>query len=129
MALVGPFSSGIAVGSAGVAVANADTPIRLDGRVVAIYVLYNDSPPAGTTDVTIKSVGLTPAPPTYNLLVLTNAVTDGWFYPQVQIDDTAGSPIASEYTPQMIHDYVNIAIAGANAADSVTVWLLLAPGF
>ena len=127
MALVGPFSSGAAVGSAGSATANLDTPTRIDGRLVGIYVLYNDSPPAGTTDVTIKTVGTTPAPPTYDLLVLTDAATDGWFYPQVQIDDTAGAPIADEYTPQLVHDYLNIAIAGANAADSVTVWLIIAP--
>lgn len=126
MGLVGPISSGAAAGSAGVATANADSDIRIIGRLVGIYVEYLDSPPAGTTDVTIKTIGTSPAPPTYNLLVLTNAATDGWFYPQVQIDDTTGSPIAAEYTPQLVHDYINVAIAGANAADSVNIWLLMA---
>ena len=126
MGLVGPISSGAAAGSAGSATANADSDIRIIGRLVGIYVQYLDSPPAGTTDVTIKTVGSSPAPPTYNLLVLTNAATDGWFYPQVQIDDTAGAPIAAEYTPQLVHDYINVAIAQANAADSVNVWLLIA---
>ena len=126
MGLVGPISSDAAAGSAGSATANADSDIRIIGRLVGIYVQYLDSPPAGTTDVTIKTVGSSPAPPTYNLLVLTNAATDGWFYPQVQIDDIAGSAISDEYTPQLVHDYINVAIAQANAADSVNVWLLIA---
>jgi hypothetical protein len=93
--------------------------------VQGIYVKYNHSPPAGTTDVTVKTVGTSPAPPTYNLLVLTNAATDGWFYPRVQVHDTAGSAIAAEYTPLLIHDLVNVTIAQANDADNVDVWFLL----
>lgn len=127
MSLAGPFNSGAGTGGAGVATANADSPQRLHGKVVGIYVKYNDSPPAGTTDVVIKSKGTSPAPPTYNLLVLTDAATDGWFYPQVQIHDTAGSAIAAEYTPQLIHDLINVSIAQANDGDSVDVWLLIAP--
>lgn len=126
MPLIGPLSSGVAAGSAGSATNNADTSTRVVGKVVGIYVDYLDSPPA-TTDVTIKTKGTSPAAPTYNLLVLTNANTDGWFYPQVQIHDTAGSAIAGEYTPQLVHDYLNIAIAQANAGDSVNVWLLVEP--
>ena len=125
MRLYGPLNSGAAAGSAGSATANADSSIRLIGRVVGIYVKYNDSPPAATTDVTIKAIGTSPAPPTYNLLVLTNAATDGWFYPRVQVCDTAGSAIANEYTPLVLHDYINLAIAQANAADNVDIWLLL----
>lgn len=127
ISLVGPLNSGAAAGSAGSATANADSPVRLVGKLVGIYVKYNDSPPAATTDVTIATKGTSPAPPTYNLLALANAATDGWFYPQVQIDDTAGSAISGEYTPQLIHDYVNVKIAQANAADNVDVWLLISP--
>jgi hypothetical protein len=123
--LAGPFNSGAAVGGNGVATANANSPQRLTGRVVGIYVKYNDSPPAATTDVTIKTVGTSPAPPTYNLLVLTDGATDGWRYPQVQIHTTAGVAIDAEYTPLVIDDYINVAIAQANAADNVDVWLML----
>lgn len=123
--LFGPLKSGAAAGSAGSATANTDTTVRAVGRVMGIYVEYVDSPPA-TTDVVIKTVGTSPAPPTYNLLSLTNANTNGWFYPHEQIDDTSGSPIAAEYTPLLVHDNLNVSIAGANAGDSVNVWLLLA---
>lgn len=124
MNLVGPINSGVAAGGAGVATANASTSHIVSGRVMGIYVKYNDTPPA-TTDVTIKTVGTSPAPPTYNFLVLTNAATDGWFYPQVQIHDTAGSAIAAEYTPLLVHDNINVTIAQANSGDSVDVWLLV----
>ena len=126
MGLVGPLSSGTAAGSAGSATANTDSTVRLIGHVMGIYVQYLDTPPA-TTDVVVKTKGTSPAPPTYNLLSLTDANTNGWFYPHEQIDDTSGSAIANEYTPLLVHDLINISIAGANAGDSVNVWLLIAP--
>jgi hypothetical protein len=125
MRLIGPINSGVAVGNNGQATANADTTIRVIGKVFGIYVKYNDSPPAGTTDVVVKTKGTSPAPPTYNLLTLTNAATDGWFYPQAQIHTVVGAAIDGEYTPLLVHDYLNVAIAGANAGDSVDVWLLV----
>lgn len=125
MKLYGPINSGAAVGGNGVATANADSTIPLSGRVCGVYVKYNDSPPAGTTDVVIKTKGTAAAPPSTTFLSLTNAATDGWFYPQVQIHTTAGAAIAGEYTPILIHDIINVAIAQANAADNVDVWLLM----
>lgn len=125
MKLYGPLNTGAAAGGVGVATANASSTVALKGRVQGIYVKYNGSPPAGTTDVTVKTVGTSPAPPTYNLLVLTDAATDGWFYPRVQVHDTAGSAIAAEYTPLLIHDFVNVTIAQANDADHADVWILL----
>ena len=125
MKLYGPLNSGAAAGVAGSATANASSTVKLHGRVQGIYVKYNDSPPAGTTDVTIKTVGTSAAPPSYNLLVLTDAATSGWFYPRVQVHTTAGAAIAAEYTPLLIADNVNVTIAQANAADNVDVWILL----
>lgn len=124
MKLMGPISSGVAAGSAGSATANQTTTTRAVGRVMAIYVKYNDSPPV-TTDVTIATDGTSPAPPAYSILTLTDANTDGWFYPRVQIDDTTGTPIAAEYSPLLVHDLIKVTIAGANASDSVDVWLML----
>lgn len=123
--LSGPHNSGVAAGGAGVATANADSSQALYGEVMAIYVKYNDSPPAGTTDVVVKTVGTSPAPPTYTFLTRTNSAADGWFYPHVQIHDTAGAAIAGEYTPMMVSDKINVAIAQANNGDNVDVWLLL----
>ena len=125
MNLVGPINTGVAAGGAGTATANASTTQMVSGRVAGIYVRYNDSPPAGTTDVTVKTVGTSPAAPSYNFLVLTNAATDGWFYPQAQIHDTSGAAIAGEYTPLLVHDYINVTVAQANNGDSVDVWLLV----
>lgn len=123
--LAGPYSTAASTGGAGASTANIDTPVPLRGRVTGIYIKYNDTPPAGTTDVTIKTKGTSPRPPTYNLLVVSNSATDGWFWPQVQICTTAGAAIAGEYTPILVDDYLNIAIAQANDGDSVTVWLLI----
>lgn len=125
MQLYGPLNSGVAAGGVGVATSTASSTVVLKGRVQGIYVKYNDSPPAGTTDVTVKTVGASPSPPAYNFLVLTNAATDGWFYPRVQVHDTAGSAIAAEYTPLLIHDLINVTIAQANNSDSIDVWILL----
>lgn len=123
--LIGPISTPASTGGAGTLAANVDTPVAVRGRVSGIYIQYNDAPPAATTDVTIKTKGASPEPPTYDVLKVSNAATDGWFWPQVQICDTAGAAIAGEYTPVIVHDYLNIAIAQANDGDSVTVWLLV----
>ena len=122
--LAGPFNSGAAVGEAGLATANTSTSANVIGRVAAVYVRYNDSPPA-TTDVTISALGTSPMAPTYNILVRTSTATAGWFYPRVQVTDTTGGAIASTYDMLPVYDRVNILIDQANAADSVDVWLLL----
>ncbi len=123
--IVGPFNSGPAVGGAGAATSNTDTPIPLAGRVVAVCVRYNDSPPAGTTDIAIVTKG-TNAPPV-TILTIANAATDGWFYPRPQIYTTAGALIASQYDERgvPIADYVNNKIDGADAGDNIDVWYLL----
>ena len=130
MKLLGPFNSGAAVGSNGSATANSTTTAVISGLLLGVYVKYNDSPPAGTTDVTIATLGTSPAPPTNALLTLTNAATDGWFYPRVQVHSTAGAVATLDGTRPMleaipIHDFVKVTIAQANAADNVDVWLLL----
>lgn len=124
--LAGPYSSGVAAGSAGSATNNTDTPTRLIGEVIGIYVKYQDSPPS-STDVVISTKGTAPAAPSTTLLTLTNKNTDGWFYPRVIPTDTSGVALAALTVaePQVIDDIVNISIAGANAADSVDVWLML----
>lgn len=124
MRVYGPLNSGAGTGGAGVATANTSSATRLVGRVIAIYVKYNDTPPA-TTDVTVKTLGTSPSAPTQNLLVLTDANTSGWFYPRVQVNATTGSAIAATYDKLAIYDNINVAIAQANDADSVDVWVML----
>jgi len=127
--LLGPINSGAAVGSNGAATANNSSTVQLWGEVLAIYVKYNDSPPAGTTDVTVTTVGTSPAPPATTLQSLPNAATDGWFYPRTQIQTTAGTGLTYDGTnkveePIPVCDYVNVKIDQANAADNVDVWIL-----
>lgn len=120
--IIGPINSGAASGSAGSATANADLGHVVDGFVAGVIVRYNDSPPA-TTDVTIKTKGTTA--PSYDILVLTDANTDGLFLPRLKADDTAGSEQTAVDQMIPIYDDINVAIAGANAGDSADVWLLM----
>jgi len=122
----GPFNSGESTGGAGVSTANSTSTTIIDGVIVGVYVKYNGSPPAGTTDATIATAGSAGAAPAYNILVLTDAATDGTFYPRVNAHNTSGTAQTTvwEYIP--IHDQVKVTIAGANDADSIDVWLLVA---
>lgn len=120
----GPFNSGAAVGANGVATANASSPIRLNGKLLGVHIKYNDAPPAATTDVTIKVAAATPNPE-MTLLTISDAATDGWFYPAVQACDTAGAAIAGAYLPLIVDGFVNVKIDQANAGDNVDVLLLM----
>lgn len=129
MRLVGPINSGAAVGGAGVATANADTSNVVAGRVIAVGLVYLDSPPAATTDVTVATKGTNG--PAQTLLSIANAATNGWFYPRIGTVSPAGAALlyaaggTAVAEPLAISDVVNVLIAGANAADGVNVWLLM----
>ena len=123
--MIGPINSGSAAGSAGSATANANSTTLLKGRVIGIYIQYNDAPPAGTTDVTVRTVGTSPAAPTYNFIVRSNSATNGWFFPMLQACDAAAGAISGVFTNPVVADYVNVLIAGADAGDSADVWLAL----
>ncbi len=103
---------------------------RIEGNVVAIGVTYNGSPPAGTTDLTIRTKGL--IGPARDILVITNAATDGWFdlaAPVVNNDastpdfGTGSQPIQRIGIP--VHDDVEVVIAQANDNDGASVVLLV----
>lgn len=129
MRLVGPINSGAAVGSAGAATANTDSTVGITGRVVAVGVTYLDSPPAGSTDITVATKGVNG--PAQTLLTISNAATNGWFYPRVATVSPQGAAMlyasggAAVGDCLAISDRVNVLIAGANAGDSVDVWLLV----
>ena len=127
--LVGPLSSGAAVGSAGSATANQTSSIIVKGKVLAIYLEYLGSPPAGTTDATVATAGVS-ALPAATLLTITNSATNAVFYPRVAVHDTAGAGVTYDgtneiYEPQYIHDKVKVTIAGANADDYVNAYLVI----
>jgi len=114
---VGPIITPDAEGSAGSATSTITKAISYRGVVHAVYVQYNDSPPA-TTDVTLAT-----AAPTATFLTLTNANTDGWFYPRVNAHDAAGSAEATVFEKVALGQTVTCTIAGADEGDSVSVWL------
>ena len=125
MNVIGPINTGAAAGGAGVATATGVSTHVVSGLLIGAYILYNGSPPAGTTDVTIATQGTTPAPPAYNLLVVTDAATDGWFYPRVNAHDTAAAAQSTVWELLPIHDIVSVTIAGANDDDTADVWLMI----
>lgn len=130
MYMYGPLNTGAAAGVAGSATSNATSTIVLKGEVVAAYIKYNDSPPAGTTDVTIATAGASNAPPANTILTVSNAATSGWFYPRHVTHTEAGAAVTYDgtnevYEPPAIWDKVKVTIAQANANDSADVWLLL----
>jgi hypothetical protein len=126
--VVGPLSSGVAAGTAGSATANLTSSQRITGKILGVYVDYLDTPPA-TTDVTIATAG--EAHPAETILTLTDANTDGWFYPRTGIHTVAG--VAMLYAaggtaiPDLIpvDDKIKITIAQADANDYVNVYLLV----
>jgi hypothetical protein len=125
---IGPLNSGVAVGSNGSATANSTAPQVLTGKVLAAYIRYNDSPPAGTTTATIATANSTY--PAQTVLSVVNAATSKWFFPRVAASDNAGAAITYDgtrpiYEAQPIHDNVKITISGANAGDSIDVWLMV----
>jgi hypothetical protein len=109
-----------AAGGTGVATANTTSTYILNGLIRAVHLTYTDSPPAGTTDVTIATVA-TPAVP---ILSVANAATDAWFYPMNQADNTAGTDITNQGSPVAVDDYVKVTIAQANNDDGVVAVIL-----
>ena len=122
---IGPINSGAAVGANGSATANASSTQIISGRILGLYVKYNDSPPAGTTDVTIATAGGTA--PAQTILTLTNAATDKWVYPRITPQGVTGADLAALtiLEPIPVHDKIKVTIAQANAADNIDVWLLV----
>ena len=130
VSVVGPIASGSSTGGAGVSTANADSTIPINGKVLGIYVAYIGSPPAGTTDVTVKTVGASPRVPSLTLLTITDAATDGYFWVRHKIADEAATDVTYDATNEVydhvyIDDLVNVTIAQANDADSINVWIIL----
>jgi hypothetical protein len=122
---IGPFSSGVATGGAGVATNNQTSTVIVHGKVLAIDVVYLDSPPA-TTDVTVATSGS--RCPAKTLLTLTDGNTDVTKYPRAQVHNTAGTALTYDGTrvvaePIPVDDYVKVTIAQADAADYVNVFI------
>lgn len=116
------FSTGAAVGGAGVATATGYSP-HVKGKVLAVHVDYVDSPPAGTTDFTLSDEG---DPISEAIASLADQATDIKIYPRRITEKNDGTDIlyvAGEevHEPYVVHGRLEATIAQANAGDSVTV--------
>ena len=113
------FDTGLTTGGAGVSTATSP-PQTINGRITAIALTYDGSPPAGTTDVVVR-VKAHGSQPVQTLLTVTNAATDGWFYPTAAMtggaagDLQGGIPVAGE---------VEVVISQANDNDGVRAVVL-----
>lgn len=127
MNLVGPYNSGVAAGSAGLATANTDYSTKINGKVKAVYIDFKGTTPPNTTDVTVRTKGTNPSAPSLTILKSENINTDGWFFPCAQKHlNTTGAAISDVYTDGMpINDSINVLIEGANADNNADVWLLV----
>lgn len=111
-----------ATGGAGTSSGSGVTNLII-GKILAIHLDYSAG--AATTDVTIATTAI----PVQNILVRTDSVTDGWFYPRVALHDTAAAAITYDGT-RPVHDYVEVtdyitaSVAQANNAQTLTVTIL-----
>ena len=117
-------NSGVGAGGAGAATANTTSTAKMTGLLLGFQIRYNDSPPAGTTDVTVDAVGS--VLPNRNLLTITNAATDGFFAVRAGAVTTANAAITDSHAPiPLVNDQNKVTIAQANDGDNVDVWAVV----
>jgi hypothetical protein len=120
------FSTGAAAGDDGSATATGYSP-HVTGKVLAVQVDYQDSPPAATTDLTLTDEQ---DPAAEAIVSLTDQATDVKVYPRRQVQSNDNTDLTYDethgvYEPYVVHGRLKATIAQANANDycNVTVWL------
>ena len=115
------INTGPAVGADGSATATAHSP-HVNGRVQKVHIAYLDSPPALTTDVTLKDES---DPAAESIASLADAATDKAFYPRRLLQDNEGTDLTTVYDHYVVDGRLEATIDQANADDYavVTVWL------
>lgn len=119
------FSTGAAAGGDGAATATGYSR-GIRGEIVAVYVNYQDSPPAATTDFTLADE----SDPAAELIInLANGATDQKIYPRRVLETNDGTDLTYDGSNKVYGHYVvngrlKATIAQANANDyvDVTVW-------
>ena len=86
-------------------------------ELLAVRMDFHASAP-GTTDTTLSSPG---GPVAVTLLTVSNSVTDAWYYPTHQLDDSSGSAITGAYIPAVIHGNLLTEVAGSDALTDALV--------
>lgn len=105
-------------GGAGVATGTGDSGKPIRGRVLGVYFNWHASAPA-TTDTTLRTKGN--ASPSYNLLVVTNSVTDAFIVPAAKPVDNANAAITNAHTPFPVDDYLEVSVAQCDALTNAVV--------
>ena len=120
------FTTGAATGVDGSATATGYSP-HVQGKVLAVYVDFQDSPPAGTTDFTLSDEN---DPASESIIALTNTATDIKIYPRRITEKNEGTDILYEtgeevHEPYIVHGRLEATIAQANADDYciITAWI------
>ncbi len=120
------WGTGNTAGGAGVSTANANSP-HVAGKILAVYVKYNGSPPGATTDFTLKDAN---DPGAESIVTLVDTATSQKLYPRRVTEKNDGTDIlyvAGEevHEPYVVHGPLTATIAQANDDDSatVTVWV------
>ena len=108
-------------GGAGTSGVTSD-PRTISGRVIAVGLKYLDSPPAGSTDVTVEMLANTDVAPARTVLAVTNAATDGWFFPTAAMTGGAAGDLQGGIP---VDGQVTVAIAQANDGDGVIATLIV----
>ena len=120
------WSTGAAAGENGSATATGYSR-TVSGEVLAVYIDYVDSPPAGTTDFTLSDET---DPASEAIVSLTDGATDQKVYPRRLVETNDGTDVTYDgtykvYEPYVVHGRLEATIAQANASDSCTVWVWL----
>ena len=107
-------------GGAGASGKTSD-PRTISGRVIAVGLKYLDSAPA-TSDVTVVMLANTDVAPARTILTVTDAATDGWFYPTAAMTGGAAGDMQGGIP---VDGQVTVAIAQANDGDGVIATLIV----
>jgi hypothetical protein len=120
------LTTGLATDGAGVATATGYS-IPVAGKVLAVYVNYQDSPPGATTDFTLSDEA---DPASESIVSLTDQATDIKIYPRRVTEQNDGTDILytsgeEVFEPYVVHGRLKATIAQANDNDyvDVTVWI------
>jgi hypothetical protein len=115
------INTGLTSGGAGASTATGYSQ-QVSGNIIAVYIAYGGSPPAGTTDVTLQD---DEDPASENIINKANSATAAKHYPLRLAQDNTGSNLTAIYTPYAVHGRLKLTIAQANDDDwaVATVWL------
>ena len=106
-------------GSAGSATGTGQTARPVRGRVLGVYFNFHASAPGATTDTTLRTKGQ--AAPSYNIVALTNTVTDIYVAPAAKPVDSANAAITNAFVPFVVADYLEVAVAQCDALTDAVV--------